>query len=104
MNTLDFEWFYKQLSAGKSIDETCFFFADDDTEKERYLGFLPQYDPPYWVGYCDIPDGAEFFTAEELVSAPVFGGKSLRERWDQVRILSIEGASLDDWLAYFEHI
>lgn len=104
MDILDFDFFMRQLSAGKNIDETCFYFSDDEAQTEHYLGFLPQYDKPYWIGYCDIDDGAEFLTAEELVNAPVFDKRTLKERWSEVRIVSIEGLCLDDWLEFTAHI
>lgn len=104
MDTLDFDYFFKQLKAGICIDETCFYFIDDEKEKEHYLGFLPQYDLPYWIGYCDIPGGAEYKTAEELVNAKVFDGKSLLERWESVRICSLGGICLDDLMESCPHV
>lgn len=104
MEGLDFDYFYRQLVAGKNINETQFYFADDPDEMDHYLGYLPQYDLPYWVGYCDIEDGAEFKTADELINAPIFDGQSLKNRWDMVRIVSIEGVSLEDWLECFSHV
>lgn len=104
MDTLNFDFFMRQLTAGKNIDETCFYFCDDKNDTEHYLGYLPKYDKPYWIGYCDIEDGAEFTGAEELVNAPVFDGRSLKDRWNEVRIISIEGICLNDWLEFMEHI
>ena len=104
MDRLEFDCFYKQLVAGKWIDETQFYFADDPNEKDCFLGYLPQYELPYWVGYCDIEEGTEFKTADELVNAPIFDGQSLKERWDMVRIASIEGIPLDDWITSVPHI
>lgn len=104
MVSLDFDFFYNQLEAGVCINETCFYFSDDETEEEHYLGFLPQYEKPYWVGYCDIPDGAEFHTAYELVNAPIFNNRSLINRWGSVRIISIEGLCLDDWMEHCQHV
>lgn len=104
MMTLEFDFFFRQLEAGLNIDETCFFFADDPEEEEHYLGYLPQYDKPYWVGFCDVENGTEFETAEELVNAPIFNGKSLKNRWSDVRICGIEGFPLDDWLESVEHV
>ncbi|MDD4564214.1 MAG: hypothetical protein PHE79_01815 [Eubacteriales bacterium] len=104
MDTLDFDYFFKQLKAGVSIDETCFYFIDDPMEEEHYLGYLPEYETPYWVGYCDIPDGTDFLTAEELVDAKIFDGKSLKERWENVRIVSIWGIGLDGWLDCCHHV
>ena len=101
---MEWDFFFRQLEAGINIDATCFYFADDSCENEHYLGYLPQYEKPYWVGYCDIEDGCEVESAKELVEAPIFAGKSLRERWNSVVICSIEGCGLDDWIKYFRHI
>ncbi len=103
MTSLPFDYFFRQLEAGASIDETCFYFTDDPEEIEHYLGYLPQYDKPYWVGYCDIENGTEFATAEELVNAPIFNGKSLKSRWNAVKICGIEGLRLDDWFKCVKH-
>lgn len=75
---MDWDFFFRQLKAGLNIDETCFVFSADKEETEHYLGYLPNFDKPFWIGYRDIEDGCEFKTAEELVNAPVFGGKSLK--------------------------
>jgi len=103
MDTLDFNYFFKQLSAGVSIDETCFYFRDDPKKAEHYIDFLPENETPYWVGYCDIPDGCEFYTAEELVDAKIFNGKSLKEKWCNVHIVSICGIGIDDWINSCPH-
>ena len=29
---MEWEFFYRQLKAGKNIDETCFYFSDDEDE------------------------------------------------------------------------
>ena len=104
MKTLDFDYFYRHLEAGVSINETCFYFTDDADKIERYLGFIPKYDKPYWVGYCDIPDGTEFCSAEELVNAKIYNGGSLKERWGSVRITGISGVDLDYWQTHFRHV
>lgn len=87
---MEWSFFFRQLEVGMSIDETCFYFSDDPTEEEHYLGNLPEYEKPYWVGYCDVEGGCEFKTASELVNAPIYNGKSLKSRWDKVVIVSIE--------------
>ena len=98
MNTLEFEYFYSRLKTGNLIDETCFYFADDSKEEEHYIGYIREAEQPYWIGLCDVPNGMCFNTAEELIDAPVFDGQSLKSRWSMVRIASIEGLSLDDWI------
>ncbi len=80
------------------IDETCFYFSDDPNECEHYLGCLPQYEKPYWIGYCDVENGCEFKSALELVNAPVFDGRSLEQRRGEMVIISVDGLSYDNWL------
>ena len=100
---MEWDFFYRQLEAGLNIDETCFYFSDDETERERYVGYLPQYEKPYWIGYCDVEDGCEFKSACELVNAPVFDGRSLKERWSEAVIISVEGIPFEQWLEHMEH-
>jgi len=98
---LSFELFLKIFEEGNQIDETVFFFADDEKETEHYLGYLqsgPIPGKPYWAGYCDYPDGFECATAEELLNAPIFDGKSIFDRWDNVRVCRIGGIPIDLWL------
>lgn len=105
MDRLDYEFFLDLLKTnGSWLDETHFYFADDPKKTERWLGFLPKFDRPYWIGGCDIPDGASYRTAEELLEAPVFDGMSLQARWTQVRILGAMGVGLEGWKElYAEH-
>jgi hypothetical protein len=46
-----------------------------------------------------VPDGCEFASAEELFNAKIYGGRSIRERWHDIRIFQIGGISIDDWVA-----
>lgn len=80
------------------IDETAFYFSDDPKEEVHYIGYLPQYEEPYWVGYCDIENGCEFLTAEELFTAKIFNGKSIKDRWENVVLSEICGLDIEDWM------
>ena len=102
-NTLDFEFFLRQLKTGIHVDESCFYFSDDIDKAEHHIGFLPQPEQPYLADCCDIPDGIAFQTAEELVDAKIYQGKSLRERWDCVRFINIGGVSFDYWLNHYQN-
>lgn len=84
------------------IDETLFYF-DDESENERthYLGCIRKYDKPYWVGYCDVPNGCDFLTAADLLNAKIFGGKSIKDRWEHLVIENIGGIRLEDWLVFY---
>lgn len=79
------------------VDETTFYFRSDPEEIEHYIGYLPQYDKPYWAGYCDIEDGCEFETAKELFEVKIYNGKSIKDRWNDLVLVSIGGVSVDDW-------
>ena len=84
--------------AADYVDETEFFFDDDPDETNHCIGFLPEYDKPYWCGYCDVQDGCEFSTAEELFNARVFGSKSIKERWNTFVLTNIGGLSAIDMI------
>jgi len=84
------------------IDETVFYFDDDPEETEHYLGCLRQYDKPYWAGYCDIKDGYECLTAYELLTAPIYNGKSIKDRWENVVLVSMCGLSIDEWKEQYQ--
>lgn len=64
------------------------------------MGYIEGEDKPYWVGYCDVDGGSDFVSAAELVTALIFNGKSLKDRWDKVIIWSIEGTCIEDWVKY----
>ena len=80
-----------------NIDETSFYFKDDPQEIEHFIGYQPQYDLSYWVGYCDIEGGCNFKTAKELFEAPVFDGRSLKDRWEDVVLMTIGAVDIDEW-------
>ena len=78
-------------------DETVFYFKSDINKYDHYIGYLPEYDKPYWAGYCDIPDGCEFESAEELFNAKIYNGKSIKERWKDIILLNISGVDINEW-------
>lgn len=81
-----------------NIDETVFYFKGDPEETDHYIGYLPESDLPYWIGLCDIPNGCEYETAEEMFEAPVFNGKSIKECWDDIVVFEIGAISVDEWI------
>ncbi|WP_455716376.1 hypothetical protein [Anaerosporobacter sp.] len=81
---------------GEGVDETTFYFNNDEKKEEHYIGYLPQYEKPYWAGYCDIKDGCEFSSAKELFTAEIYDGQSIEQRWKQFVLTTIGGIPLDD--------
>lgn len=56
------------------------------------------FEKPYWIGTgCDVKDGADFLTAEEMLHAKVYGGRSIKEAWDKVCVLNLGMVPLEDW-------
>ncbi len=89
-----FDMFDKQEP---NINDTAFYFKDDPKEIEHFIGFLPENDPPYWCGICDVEGGCAFNTAKELFEAPIYGGRSIKEKWDDLVLFQIGGIAIDDY-------
>ncbi|MCR5694838.1 MAG: hypothetical protein K6G89_07725 [Clostridia bacterium] len=80
-----------------NIDDTSFYFKNDPQKIERFIGYVPGDERPYWIGRCDADGGCDFSTAKELFEAPVFDGRSLKDRWDDVELLTIGAVGIDEW-------
>ena len=94
----DYDFILAQFAKGDyRVDETTFYFRSDPKEVEHYIGYLSQYEKPYWAGYCDIEDGCEFKTAKELFEAKIYDGQSIKERWSELVFINIGGISVGDW-------
>lgn len=78
------------------------YFKTDLNQNNHYIGYLPEYDKPYWAGYCDIPNGFEFKTAEELFLAKIYDGKSIKDRWNEIAFIQIFGMDIDEWADAFK--
>ena len=102
MNVLDFDLFLKLLDEKDYAGEIGFRFSSEDESTERFIGSTDK-NGLYWAGDCDVP-GCEFKTANELLNAKIYGGKSLKERWDDVVICEIDAIWLDEWLEFRKNI
>ena len=100
---LHIDYLIQEFKAGMNVDETSFSFEKDNQDFIRYIGYSENEPLPYWAGLCDLPDGRRFRTADELFEAKIYDGKSLKERWDEVTIYSINSLPLDDWLSCLPH-
>jgi len=103
MEILPFDYFLAQLKRGNIMNDTLFYFVDEPGEPDHYIGCFMDCNKPYWAGYCDIPNGTEFYTADELVNAPIYDGRSIKERWSEVRIIYMGGLTIDDYMRYVRH-
>lgn len=107
-HNMEFDLFLRCLTeCADSIDETEILFLDDEARGECIMGYIPYimvnnrekwFDEPYWIGTgCDIKDGAEFLTAEEMLQAKVYGGRSIKDAWEKVCVLHFGWVPLDIW-------
>ena len=103
VSTLQIDYLIQEFTAGMNVDETSFSFEKDNQDLLRYIGYSENDPLPYWAGLCDLPNGRRFQTADELFEAKIYDGKSLKERWDEVTIYSINSLPLDDWLSCLPH-
>ena len=92
-----------------NVDETTFYFDDDPEEQEHYLGWIGGQDKPYWVGYCDITDGCEYSSAEEMFTAKIYDGAVvfISERdgdWFRIKSGNAEGYVMCQYFLYGEHL
>ena len=95
------EFLHKFEVSGDAMDETAFYFRTDPLEIEHCIGCcISTFYDPFWVGLCDVRDGCEFKTARELLEAPIYDGKSIRDRWEEVCIYQIGGLVPDEWYPY----
>ena len=106
---MEYDLFLRCLTeCPEKMDETDILFLDDMERGACILGYIPyhkikdqeiQSDRPYWIGTgCDVKDGAEFLDAEELLQAKVYGGKSIKEAWNRVCVLTLGGMPIEWWM------
>ena len=94
--------FSKNLE-GKFCIEIEFLIKEELTYQSCWMGKMPDREDKekevYWYGL--VPDGSEAYDYDnfgDFSSASVFHGKSLKEIWEKVEILSIDGCNPEDLL------
>ena len=92
--------------------ETEFYLDGDAKYRHCWMGYLAEsmdfrqgswhkkiHEKPYWMGLTpDGNEGYDFYTADEMIHAPVFDGQSLEAVWPHVRIRSAAGMDGEEWL------
>ena len=73
-------------------NEDCIIGATNQIFYDSNLRPMSNGETRYWAGSgCDIPNGAEFPTAQALFEAPIYGGRSIRDRWAEITWHEIDG-------------
>lgn len=108
-HNMDYDLFLRCLKeCADRMDETEILFLDDEERGECIMGYIPYiminnrekkwFDNPYWIGTgCDVRDGADFLTAEEMLETRVYGGRSIKEAWNNVCVLCLGMIPIEDW-------
>ena len=86
---------------GKFCIEIEFSVKDSPQYQSCWMGKMPDRENKgkevYWYGL--VPDGSEAYdydNFQDFSSAPVFHGKSLKQIWTKVEVLSIDGCDPDE--------
>jgi len=86
--------------------EICFDVEDSVNYRDSWMGKMIDKDTGddvYWFGL--VPDGTQaynFALFDEFANAKVFyAQKSLKEIWSSIFILSLDGGTISETLAYF---
>lgn len=91
------EYFAKQPYVQDTIfsypgNEDCFIGSTNQIFYDSNLRPTSNGETRYWASCgCDIQNGTEYPTAQALFDAPIFGGRSIRDRWDEITWLEIDG-------------
>lgn len=97
-----YKLFRQKLIEGNNIYENNFYIEGSDKYDDCWIGFSENGDrKSYWFGLNSGEENAyEYKTADEILNAKVFDGKSMHELWDKVYFCSINGISAMDWVLY----
>ncbi len=98
---IPFDLFKDKLIKGQYMYENNFYIDGIDKYDDCWIGFNDQFEEPYWFGIT--PDGNnayEYNTADEILNAKVFDGKSMYELWDKVYFYSLNGVDALEWIWY----
>lgn len=94
---VDFDLFLHELETDP-MGEVCFSIEGDPVYTCCWLGGPCGSISDYWFGLVeDCSESYRYPTAQELVDAPVFRGKSLRQLWELVRIEDLDGVEPLTW-------
>lgn len=95
-----YDLFRKKLIIADNIYENNFEVLGTEKYEDCWIGYSSN-DNRYWLGLTEDGKNAyDYSSADEMLNAPVFDGKSMHELWDKVVFWSINGLSADDWFVH----
>ena len=92
--------FRKKLNSGKNMHEIHFEIIGSEKYSDCWMG-CDDKNKTYWYGLTpDGKNGYDFQFADEILNAPAFDGRSMRELWDRVAFDTFDALSAEDWFLY----
>ena len=95
---IKYEYFREKLIKKDSVCEINFNIIGDEDYQDIWMGYCDEH-KLYWFSKMKGAEenGYDFETADELLNAKVFNGKSMTELWDKVEFDSINCVSTHTW-------
>ncbi|MBE6919655.1 MAG: hypothetical protein E7469_08240 [Ruminococcaceae bacterium] len=104
---IPFETIAKLFSSdleGRFCVEIEFLVKDSPRYQSCWMGKMPNREhrekEDYWYGL--VSDGSEAYdydNFQDFSTAPVFAGQSLREIWDSITLVTIDGCDPEEYLS-----
>lgn len=97
-----YEVFRQKLIDKKDVYEINFYIEGDKQYDDCWMGYSDDGEKDsYWFGLPDVDCRSYVYaTADEILNAKVFSGRSMHELWDKVCFSMINGLGAIDWAAY----
>ncbi len=96
---IKYDYFRERLIAKDGVYEINFHITDNEDYQDVWMGYCNEH-KEYWFGRIkgSEENGYDFETADELLNAKVFDGKSMVELWDKAEFDLINGVSTHTWV------
>lgn len=96
---IKYEYFREKLIEKDSVWEINFSIIGNEDYQDVWMGYCDEH-KLYWFSRMKGAEenGYDFETADELLNAKVFNGKSMAELWDKIEFDSINGVCTHTWV------
>lgn len=92
-----YDYFRKRLIEKDGVWEINFSISGLEDFQDCWMCYSEDEDC-YWFGLSEVKQSYNYKTAEEILNAKVFDGKSMCELWDKVEFYTVNGLSSYSWM------
>lgn len=92
-----YDYFRERLIKKDDICEINFSITGNNDYQNCWMGYSDDEDC-YWFGLSDAKQSYDYKTADDILNAKVFDGKSMCELWDKVEFYTVNGVSSHTWV------